>query len=375
MAYHGKMESDERRRNQERWMSDEVRVLVGTIAFGLGINKATVRAVIHLSLPKSIEQYYQEAGRAGRDGQPADCILLWQKRDAGLLAHFIEQVTDPAEKERAWQRYHHIREFAESSQCRHRQICLHFGETPNWTTCGACDVCGAKPEWLAMPVPSTPRRSGRIRLPMVPASTSATRAEIRMGQPLDEPLREFLREWRRATAKRQGVPAYVVMHDTSLEELCRLRPKSLAELRGVTGFGERKVEYYGEKILEALADFDRGARAAGVSEKKSTPAEETLRLLAQGKTFAEIAKLRERQLSTVVGTVATLVESGDLEFQEAWIDPAKRTQIEAACARLGTQWLKPLKAAVSEDITFEEVRLVVALLRRKEYLEKQSASA
>jgi ATP-dependent DNA helicase RecQ len=100
-----------------------------------------------------------------------------------------------------------------------------------------------------------------------------------------------------------------------------------------------------------------------------------LLLLAQGKTFAEIAKLRERQLSTVVGTVANLVESGDLEFEDDWVDVAKRIQIEAACARLGTQWLKPLKEAVSADITFEEVRLVVAQLRRKEFLEKQSASA
>ncbi len=73
-------------------MTDEVRVLVGTVAFGLGINKAAVRAVIHLSLPKSIEQYYQEAGRAGRDGFPADCIMLWQKQDASLLNFFINQL-------------------------------------------------------------------------------------------------------------------------------------------------------------------------------------------------------------------------------------------------------------------------------------------
>ena len=375
VPYHGKMEGDERRRNQERWMSDEVRVLVGTIAFGLGINKASVRAVIHLSLPKSIEQYYQEAGRAGRDGLPADCILLWQKRDAGLLAHFIEQITDPAETERAWQRYRHIRDFAESNQCRHRQICLHFGETPKWTSCGACDVCGSKPEWMAVPVQTAPRKRGRIQVPTISVPEPVRLPEGGAVGSVDGALREYLREWRRATAKRQNMPAYVVMHDTSLEELCRVRPRSALALRAVTGFGERKVEQYGEQILGVLADFDRGARATETTAKKPTPAEETLQLLAEGKTLVEIAKLRERQLATVVGTVASLVEAGDLEFDESWVDRAKQVQIEAACARLGAQWLKPIKEALPADITFEDVRLVVARLRRKEFLEKQAASA
>jgi ATP-dependent DNA helicase RecQ len=264
IAYHGQMAADERRGNQERWMSDEVRVLVGTIAFGLGINKAAVRAVIHLSLPKSIEQYYQEAGRAGRDGLPADCVLLWQKRDAGLLAHFIEQIIDPAEKQRAWQRYHEIRGFVESKRCRHLQICMHFGETPKWKTCDACDICGSEPEWLSAPLEeerATPRRpksrSSRENRPDLSLRASKiVQAEV------DPDLREFLREWRRETAKQQNVPAFVVMHDTTLDEICQFRPSSIAGLLRISGIGERKAEMYGEKILVALREFRAGARAA-----------------------------------------------------------------------------------------------------------------
>jgi ATP-dependent DNA helicase RecQ len=212
-------------------------------------------------------------------------------------------------------------------------------------------------------------------LPSVGVSEPSLIPQVPAVGSVDADLREYLRQWRRATAKRQNVPAYVVMHDTSLEELCRLRPRSTVELRAVTGFGERKVEQYGEHILQAMADFERGARPSATTAKKTSPAEETLRWLAEGKTLAEIARLRERQLSTVVGTVASLVEAGDLEFDESWVDSDKRVQIEAVCARLGTQWLKPLKEALPADITFEDVRLVVARLRRKEFLEKQSASA
>jgi ATP-dependent DNA helicase RecQ len=339
VGYHGKMGAADRRRNQERWMSDEVRVLVGTIAFGLGINKAAVRAVIHLSLPKSIEQYYQEAGRAGRDGGSADCVLLWQKKDAGLL------------------------EFVESKKCRHRQICTHFGETPKWEGCNACDVCGSVAEWLVKSAAlGKSIAAGRKRLPSQPVAAPAAGSAA-------EQLREYLREWRRSLAKEMKLAAFIVLHDSSLNEICHRQPKSLNELLEVPGIGEKKAETYGREILAALERFRQGERAGGI-QQQAKPAEETLRLLSEGKTLEEIAQLRGRQVSTVVSAVANLVETGQVELQSGWVSKERQSVIEAACAQAGTDRLKPLKDILPPEITYDEIKLVVGKMRREQLARK-----
>jgi ATP-dependent DNA helicase RecQ len=178
-------------------------------------------------------------------------------------------------------------------------------------------------------------------------------------------LMQLFKDWRRRTAQRASVPAYIILSDAALADLCRKRPGNLRELLDVTGIGERKAELYGSEIFATFEAYRKGVRAAAAEVAQISPAEETMRLLEEGKSFEDIAQIRGRQPATVVNMVADLVEKGLLEYRVDWVGEDSHRRIEAVVRRLGSQWLKPLREALPADIGYDQIRLVVAFVRRQ----------
>ncbi|MEW6668071.1 MAG: DNA helicase RecQ [Thermodesulfobacteriota bacterium] len=147
LPYHAGLGDDTRKANQEAFNSDEVEVMVATIAFGMGIDKPNVRFVVHADLPKSMEAYYQETGRAGRDGEPAHCLLLFSRGDIPRMRHFIDQIGDEGERRRSMATLNEMVNYAATNQtCLRRRILAYFGEEYGKDNCGACDVCTGEME-------------------------------------------------------------------------------------------------------------------------------------------------------------------------------------------------------------------------------------
>ena len=342
LPYHAGLGAEVRAANQRRFLREEGLVMVATIAFGMGIDKPDVRFVAHLDLPKSVEAYYQETGRAGRDGEPAEAWMAYGLQDVALQhARIAESGADDGQKRLETQRLTALLAYCEAPRCRRQVLLDYFDEAA--TPCGNCDVCLEPPElwdgtvaaqkalsaiyrtgmrfgaahlidvlrgkstdktrqWGHESLPTfgvgsdfddgtwrsvfrqlaaaglihvdlaehgalkltddarpvlrgertvelrRPRRQGSDRRrPAVPVADLAAS---------DAGLFEALRRWRSATARDQGVPAYVILHDKTLRELATVRPGNQGHLAGISGMGSAKIERYGDELLALIRAAD-----------------------------------------------------------------------------------------------------------------------
>jgi ATP-dependent DNA helicase RecQ len=238
-AYHAGLADDDRADAQNAFARDEAEVIVATVAFGMGIDKSNVRFVIHRDLPRSLEGWYQEIGRAGRDGLQSDCVLMYSWVDVLAYDRFGGDIDDPELRAATKQKTIQLFNLAESTRCRHQSLAAYFDEQIERCET-SCDTC-----------------LGRDLGALLGSSQASTRvrgsvAKVHIDEEPNIELFDRLRTLRKTIADSERVPAYIVFSDAVLRAMAASVPTTERELLAISGVGPVKLDRYGDRFLELL---------------------------------------------------------------------------------------------------------------------------
>jgi ATP-dependent DNA helicase RecQ len=319
LPYHAGLSSAVRDENQTKFIRDDADVIVATIAFGMGIDKPNVRYVIHCDMPKSLEGYYQETGRAGRDGLRSDCILFFSYGDKIKHEYFIKQIENEMFRRIAYKKMWSMIDYCKTDKCRRIGLLKYFGEKYDVYNCGMCDVCAPKDKMeTVLYVP--PPRSKKENLPATG------------GEKYDSKLFEVLRVLRKKIADKEGMPPYIIFSDVSLKQMAMQMPQDLESFRTINGVGDIKLKRYADLFLneirkysgenfsrsKAYSDRPRAYSVIEIQEKHENAykkwTEEEERVLvdgySKGKKMDELARILGRKMG---GIRARLIRLGFVE--------------------------------------------------------------
>ncbi|WP_346992413.1 RecQ family ATP-dependent DNA helicase [Agathobacter rectalis] len=246
--YHAGLSNDERKQNQEDFTYDRIRVMVATNAFGMGIDKSNVRYVLHYNMPQSLEYYYQEAGRAGRDGEEAECVLFFSKQDIMINKFLLQNkatagdvASDMQKTANDQRKLQQMINYCETDKCLREFILSYFGDTTP-CICNKCSNCVVVEEEEEETYVETGKKRKKA-------------AQLAGLNELGVALFEKLRSVRTELAAEKSVPPYIICSDKTLKDMCAKLPRDKEQLADVYGMGEQKIQNYGEAFVTAVNSF------------------------------------------------------------------------------------------------------------------------
>ena len=246
--YHAGLSNDERKQNQEDFTYDRIRVMVATNAFGMGIDKSNVRYVLHYNMPQSLEYYYQEAGRAGRDGEEAECVLFFSKQDIMINKFLLQNkasagdvASDMQKTANDQRKLQQMINYCETDKCLREFILSYFGDTTP-CICNKCSNCVVVEEEEEETYVETGKKRKKA-------------AQLAGLNELGAALFEKLRSVRTELAAEKSVPPYIICSDKTLKDMCAKLPRDKEQLADVYGMGEQKIQNYGEAFVTAVNSF------------------------------------------------------------------------------------------------------------------------